>query len=602
MDNLNYGIVGNCKSGALVSQEGSIEWLCLPKFDSPSVFGKILDEKIGGSFEIIPATEYSVKQQYYKNTAILQTIFSCEDGDFEVLDFMPRYKIDNDKNIYCPSDFIRYFKVLDGKPTFRIKYDPKLEYAKPTTEHIVYDKYIKSKTSGGIYDSLYLYTSFDKNMILNNDVFTLTESNYCLLSYHQKLLKQNTSRVNLKFERTKVYWMNWIQRTVSFQEYREQIYRSAITLKLLCVEESGATLAALTTSLPETIGEVRNWDYRFCWIRDASMMVKVMEQLGHHEVAKRYLHFITGIVPDKEEQLQIMYGLDGEKELTEIELDHLAGYKGSAPVRVGNAAYKQKQNDIFGILLDVFYQHFDKHSTSLMISEELWTIVRNVVHVVARNWQLPDKGIWELRTEDRHFTFSKVLCWTAIDRAIKIAVILNQEEYVFTWSRIRDQIKEDIYENAWSEEKQAFTQAYYTEDLDSSVLLMENYGFIDGRDPKYMSTVKAIGEELQHKGLMFRYKNSDDFGTPNSSFTICTFWYIHALIKIGEKEEARRRFDELLTYSNHVGLFSEDLDFETKRLLGNIPQAYSHLALIETAVLLSDGKITSDEILLEAIH
>jgi len=299
------------------------------------------------------------------------------------------------------------------------------------------------------------------------------------------------------------------------------------------------------------------------------------------------------LIPDKDEKLQIMYGINKEKKLTEYSLDHLSGYKDSKPVRVGNAAYKQKQNDIYGILMDVIHQQFVSFSLDIENTEELWTITKGIVWVVNKHWKEPDKGIWEFRGEDRHFTFSKVLCWVAIDRAIKVAEILNKYHKVNKWKIIKEEIKNDIMSNAWSDTANAFTQAYGIEDLDASVLLMEPYGFIDAKDPRYVSTVNAIERELSNDGLLYRYKNKDDFGLPSSSFTICTFWFINSLYKIGEEEKAKAMFDKLLSYSNHLGLFSEDIDFKTKRLLGNFPQAYSHLALIETAINLSN--VTTDE-------
>ncbi|MBN1927575.1 MAG: glycoside hydrolase family 15 protein, partial [Prolixibacteraceae bacterium] len=557
MDNLNYGIVGNCRSAALISETGSIDWLCLPQFDSPSVFAKLLDEKKGGYFTVEPENILSLSQKYLKNTNILCTRYECDGGVFEVHDFMPRYKTNIPNNRYSPPDLIRYFKHLSGRPSFRIHYKPMLEYAHHETISYCDDGYIKSKTTNGIYDSVYLYTDFDKNKLLNGDLLYLVEDNFCLLSYNQKLLKQTTERAYLKLKRTEVYWLDWMQRTTSYPEYNDAISRSALVLKLLSFDKTGAVLAALTTSLPETIGEVRNWDYRFCWIRDASMVVKVMKQLGHNTISRRYLNFIIDRMPDKDEKMQIMYGINGEKELVEYELPHLDGYMGSKPVRIGNAAYEQKQNDIYGILLDVIYQHFKIYETSLEHSEELWTIVRNVVKIVDNNWHSPDKGIWEFRNELKHFTFSKVLCWTAADRAVKIALLLNQNKYVDEWIELREKIRDDIMEKAWSEKKMAFTQAYGTDELDSSVLLIESYGFINAMDPKYISTVKAIQSELENNGLMYRYKNRDDFGLPKSAFVVCSFWLINALCKIGEIEEARMKFNQLLAYANHLGLFSE---------------------------------------------
>lgn len=598
---LNYGAIGNCRSAALVSNKGAIEWLCLPKFDSASAFGKLIDEDKGGSFEILPEHEADITQKYDWHTNILITRFSCQDGIFEVHDFMPRYKLDGG-NYYSPPDVIRYFKHIEGAPTFRIKYDPKLEYAKYDTRIDIYKSFVKAQTTKGDYDSIYLYSSMNISNVACRQLLTLTKDEFVLLSYNQKLLKQTVERSYTKLARTKAYWLTWSERTTSFGEYNETITRSALVLKLLSYQKTGAILAALTTSLPETIGEVRNWDYRFCWIRDASMVIKIMTSLDHYNLAHRYLKFITDLLPEKDERIQIMYGINGEKKLSESSLDHLSGYCNSAPVRVGNAAYKQKQNDIYGILMDVIYQHFHLFSVSLEHSEELWTITRNMVRAVENNWQKPDKGIWEMRQNNKHFTFSKVLCWVAVDRAIKIASLLQQQDQVDEWVSIRDKIKKDILKKAWNKEKQSFTQAYGHDDLDASVLLMEFYGFLPGRDPQFISTVKAIQLELEHKGLMFRYKNKDDFGEPSSAFTICSFWLIRALYMIGEEKLAKEKFDKLLTYSNHLGLFSEDLDFETKRLLGNFPQAYSHLALIDTAMLLSGGKLSKEELLLQIIH
>jgi GH15 family glucan-1,4-alpha-glucosidase len=329
------------------------------------------------------------------------------------------------------------------------------------------------------------------------------------------------------------------------------------------------------------------------------MVIKVVSQMGHRKIAQRYLKFIIDLIPDKGEKLQIMYGINQEKKLTEKTLEHLSGYKGSKPVRVGNAAYSQKQNDIYGILMDVIHQQVVNFSTDIDNGENLWTITKGIVWVVGNHWKEADKGIWEFREEDRHFTFSKVLCWVAIDKAIKVAEVFNKQHKINKWKALEEEIKADILKNAWNDEVQAFTQSYGSREMDASVLLMEPYGFIDAKDEKYISTVKAIGRNLNNDGLLYRYKIKDDFGLPSSSFTICTFWYINAMYKIGEEQQARKQFDQLLSYSNHLGLFSEDIDFKTKRLLGNFPQAYSHLALIETAINLSN--ITDEEKLKEEL-
>ncbi len=595
MDNLDYGIIGNCRSAALISKTGSLDWCCLPEFDSSSVFAKILDEKIGGSFEILVSDDYNIKQRYKKSTAVLITRFSDGENIFELHDFMPRY-YKEEGGYYAPPEIARHVRHIQGRPKFSVKYNPKLEYALGVTETYVKRNFIVSITRNEKFDTIFLYTSFNKNAVVEGREIELIQNGYFLVGYNEKILQPTSRKIYLDLERTKVYWLNWTNRTPTYKKYNKQITRSAITLKLLSYDKTGAVLAAATTSLPETIGEVRNWDYRFCWIRDASMVIKVMSGLGHKNVAKRYLQFIIDLIPDKDEKLQIMYGINKEKKLTEETLDHLSGYKGSKPVRIGNAAYKQKQNDIYGILMDVIHAQLAKFSTDIENGEELWGITKGIVWIVSRHWQEPDKGIWEFRTEDRHFTFSKVLCWVAMDRAVKVARILKKNRKLEAWTQLEQEIKRDIHENAWNDEVNAFTQSYGSTHLDASVLLMESYGFIEAKDPKFVSTVKAIEKNLSNDGLLYRYKNEDDFGLPSSSFTICTFWFINSLFKIGEEEKAMQHFEKLLTYSNHLGLFSEDIDFNTKRLLGNFPQAYSHLALIECAVNFST-KDTEERIL-----
>lgn len=595
MDNLDYGIVGNCRSAALISKTGSVDWCCLPEFDSSSVFAKLLDDKIGGSFEIRVAKEYVIKQRYKKSTAVLITRFSDGENTFEIHDFMPRYYNENG-GYHAPPELARHVRHIKGKPKFRVHYDPKLEYALGETKTYVKKNFVVSLTQTEKFDTIFLYTSFNKNAVVEGRELEIKQNGYFLVGYNEKILLPSTRKIYLDLERTKVYWLNWTNRTPTYNKYNKQIMRSAITLKLLSYDRTGAVLAAATTSLPETIGEVRNWDYRFCWIRDASMVIKVMADLGHKNVARRYLQFIIDLIPDKDEKLQIMYGINKEKNLTEKTLDHLSGYKDSKPVRVGNAAYEQKQNDIYGILMDVIHAQLAKFSTGIENGEELWGITKGIVWIVSRHWKEPDKGIWELRTEDRHFTFSKVLCWVAIDRAVRVARILKKTRKLEEWTQLEQEIKNDIHENAWNDKVNAFTQSYGSTHLDASVLLMESYGFIHAKSPKFVSTVKAIEKELSNDGLLYRYKNKDDFGLPSSSFTICTFWFINSLFKIGEEEKAVALFEKTLTYGNHLGLFSEDIDFKTKRLLGNFPQAYSHLAMIECAVNFS-RKNTEERIL-----
>ena len=582
-DMLNYGIIGNCKSSALINEDSSIDWCCLPQFDSPSVFAKILDDKIGGQFKIVTDASYSISQEYCKNTCILITKFQSQAHAFHLLDFMPRYQKES-TNYYAPPEITRFLRHVKGRPSFKVIYDPKLEYALGITRNYVKDDFIVSIVDDEDYDTLYLYTDLDKNNLLSGSEMILEKDQFMTASYNEKIEIPTIDTIYYELEVTKTYWLHWCYKTPTFKNYNAEVLRSAMTLKLLTFEKSGAVLAAATTSLPETIGETRNWDYRFCWIRDASMVIKVIAKLGHVKIVENFIRYIIDLIPDKNEKLQIMYGINGEKMLTEKTLSHLEGYKGSKPVRIGNAAFFQKQNDIYGILMDVIHYQIEKFSKNKERHEELWSIVKAIVWVVQNNWKLADKGIWEFRNKDQHFTFSKLLCWVAVDRAIKISYLIQEGKSAKKWENLREEIHSDIMQNAWNEQRQSFMQSYNSTHLDASVLLMEYYGFIKAKDPKYIKTVKAIEKELMHEGLLFRYKNKDDFGTPSSSFTVCTFWFINSLYKIGEREKSKILFDKLLSYSNHLGLFSEDIDFKTKRLLGNFPQAYSHLALIDNAM------------------
>jgi alpha,alpha-trehalase len=353
-------------------------------------------------------------------------------------------------------------------------------------------------------------------------------------------------------------------------------------------QRTGAVLAALTTSIPESVGEVRNWDYRFCWIRDASMSIETLLRVGHRGAAERFMNFIHTILLSKSDRFQIMYGIRGERVLVERELSHLSGFKNSRPVRIGNEAYIQRQNDSYGYLMDVIYQYYLYFPGTLNEIEDMFTVVRNIVRTVVEEWQQPDKGIWEIRGPEKHFVLSKVMCWVAMDRAVSIARLLGKAGFAEKWMAVAETIRQDVMKHGWKEEIGSFSQTYCNTEVDASLLLMEVYGFISSDDPRYKKTVDKIMKELMYEGLLYRYRNMDDFGTPTSAFTICTFWMVRALFVTGRKEDAMKLFDELISYSNHLGLFSEDLDFATKSQLGNFPQAYSHLALINTALLFAE--------------
>jgi GH15 family glucan-1,4-alpha-glucosidase len=592
MNNLNYGVIGNCRSAALVSAEGSIDWCCLPDFDSPSVFARLIDNGKGGFFSIVVDDKYTISQKYLIWTNVLCTEFKSDQGTFEVIDFMPRYKLIED-DYFAPAEIYRYIKYISGAPSFRVRYCPAFNYASEKVANVTEDNYIRTYSRVKPTDCIYLYSSLDFKDVLESKEIILTQHQFLLLSYNQKLIDINIQRVYLEFQRTKVYWLNWTNRSKKYEKYNNEIIRSLLVLKIMSYQPTGAVLAALTTSIPETIGDVRNWDYRFCWLRDASMSLETLIKMGHKYSAQRFLIYLKGILKSKNDSFQIMYGIRGERELAETELSHLDGYENSKPVRIGNAAYSQRQNDVFGYLVNIIHQYYEFFPGTLDEIEDMWEIVRNISRTISTHWEKPDKGIWEIRSDEKHYVFSKVMSWVAMDRAAKIAALLNKNYYFEVWRGIADDIREDVLRNGWNEDLQTFTQTYSNQDLDASLLLMAEYGFLAADDPRYKKTVLAVKNALLFNGLVYRYKNPDDFGMPSSSFTICTFWLIQSLFRIGMKDDAKCILESLLACGNHLGLFSEDIDFSTKRLLGNFPQAYSHLALINTAILFSEEKFVS---------
>lgn len=408
MNNLDYGIIGNCSTAALISKNGAIEWLCLPHFDSPSMFASILDDKLGGCFELLPQNLVSINQKYIPNTNILLTSFVTQDAAFDLIDFMPRYKYD-DGEYHCPPDLIRFLKIRNGSPVIKFKYNPVMNYGASKTVTIIYDAYAKSYSTDGQYESLYLYSNCDLKKVITGEPVVLTTDTFFLLSYNEKLSNIHIDFINLECQLTKAYWMKWTARS-TFPETpcNKEVIRSLLVLKLLSFQPTGALLAAAITSLPESIGAPRNWDYRFCWVRDASMTISVLARMGHINTAKRFMQFILNIVPFKDDKIQIMYGIRGEKNLTEHILTHLRGYENSSPVRIGNAAFNQKQNDIYGVLLDVINIFLRSFSCDSQTKESLWTVVRSIAKIVTNAWTEPDRGIWEYRSQIQHFTFSKV--------------------------------------------------------------------------------------------------------------------------------------------------------------------------------------------------
>lgn len=584
MKNLSYGIIGNGSTAALISETGFIEWLCFPYFDSPSVFASILDEEKGGRFGIEVIGDYKIYQSYVPHTNILTTNFVSKEAEFTIYDFMPIYDHCGTNETYQPSEIYRYIRLQKGSPRFSVVYKPCPDYARGGTVLKLTEKCIESYSESNSKDRQYLYSSFPLNKLINGDSITLENDEFLLISSNEKLIEVNLEKEKTDYCRTLVYWLNWSERTKKYKYYNDVIERSILTLQIMSFL-NGAMLASVTTSLPETIGEERNWDYRFCWLRDASMSIETLVKLGHQKAAKLFVQFVRSTFVANHDSFQIMYGIRGEHKLHEEELTHLAGYENSKPVRIGNAAYNQKQNDSYGYLMNLIYQFFTLITTHREDLEDVWDMVKNIMDTIKEVWHKPDKGIWEIRGKAQHFVSSKVMCWVALDRGARIARLLKMEKMIKEWQSEADLIKQDILKKGWNDELQSFTQAYGNTYLDSSLLLMEEYGFIDAEDERFKKTVKAVKENLFHNGLMYRYNSPDDFGTPKTAFTICTFWLIRALFVIGEKDEASELFNNLLGYTNHLGLLSEDIDFDTKQLLGNFPQAYSHLSIINTAIL-----------------
>ncbi len=583
---MNYAVIGNCTSGALVDKDCSIDWLCLPFFDSPSIFGRILDEQKGGNFRIWAQDITNIKQHYVAQTPILKTRFTTKDGIFEVMDYMPRF-LAHDGEVICPPEIHRNIYLVEGNPKLVVDFKPCPNYGLAGGSFEVAPDYIKISSTKGEYNSFYLYSGLDFDAVLKGVPIELKASTYFVLSYHEKLAPVTQGRVYLEYERTKSYWMDWAYRTNAPEKYREIVIRSILTLKLLMFQRTGAFVAALTTSLPEIVGKDRNWDYRYCWVRDASMIIDLFARIGHTIASENFIKFILGRMLLKKENISVMYGINGETNIEEHILDHLAGHQGSRPVRIGNAAYKQKQNDVYGELIEAIYSYFIVNSCNQKsFNEELWTVVRSLANRVIEIWKEPDCGIWERRGPVQHFVHSKMMCWVALDRAAKIAKFVGREKHIPRYLQEAQNIKEDILAKGWDKELRSFVMHYGSKELDASNLLMFHYGFLEASDPRMIGTVEAAVKHLLRNGFVMRYAAEDEFGLPQNAFIICTFWLINALYLIGRQKEAREMFDELIKKGNSFGLLSEGIDPNTGVLTGNFPQGYSHLALVQTAFLL----------------
>ena len=490
---------------------------------------------------------------------------------------MPRYR---DGALYTkPLEIYRILKPLRGSPKIRISFHPRLDYARGKTDLKVWED--KITASCGL-ESLYLYSSLPPKAVVSESPVDLTEEQFLLLTYHEKLHLPNLANAHDLCHKTQQYWETWSSHCHLPPLYSEAVLRSALALKLLIYEDSGAILAAPTTSLPEVLGGERNWDYRYCWLRDASFLIETLKSIGHFEETRGFIHFLLKLFESRQTKVQIVYGIGGRTDLEEKTLAHWKGYKNSAPVRIGNHAWQTQQNDIFGEILNTIYLYYFHYEIEPM-PEEVWSLVRFLVNTIARDWQTPDAGLWEYRHRKEHFTFSKILGWVALDRGIQIAKKLGQTYAVKNWTPIAAAIHEDVASKGWVPSIQSFTQVYGSSHLDASLLLLCDYGFLPPKDPRWIATVKACEKALVKNGFVFRYTNADDFGEPKSAFIVAGLWMAKALHSIGEKQKARGLFEKILSCANPLGLLSEDIDIQSGELLGNFPQAYSHMALINTA-------------------
>ncbi|MHC4942886.1 MAG: glycoside hydrolase family 15 protein [Planctomycetota bacterium] len=583
----NYGVIGDLNTVALVGMDGSIDFMCFPRFDSPTIFAALLDHEKGGRFQIQPSLkEARCKQLYLPDTNILITRFLSEEGVAEISDFMTVGDQDYGQNL------VRRVKCVRGDVHFKMLLAPRFDYAR--AEHSVEQNEDKV---------LFISKGPDKSALrLHSDVpvqikggdafaeFSLREketATFILESVDSGKEACCTSRdyVSRAFKDTMNFWQRWIGRSTYRGRWREMVNRSALTLKMLISREHGSVVAAPTFGLPEEMGGERNWDYRYTWIRDASFTLYALIRLGYTEEAGAFMHWIEArcgeLNPDG--SLQIMYGIDGRHDLIEKNLMHLEGYKGSKPVRIGNGAYDQLQLDIYGELMDSVYL-YDKYGDP--ISYDLWTNLVRLLEWVCKNWRLEDEGIWEVRGGKQEFLYSRLMCWVALDRGIRLAQKRSYPAPLDQWQKERNIIHQEIFTKFWNPEREAFVQSLGSDTVDAANLLMPLVRFISPIDPRWISTMEVMKTDLEDDSLVYRYRTdtaaSDGLAGEEGTFCMCSFWYVEALARMGDLHKARFYFEKMLGYANHLGLYAEELDRQGRHL-GNFPQAFTHLALISAA-------------------
>ena len=600
----NHGVIGNLRTVALVCTDGTIDWFCFPRFDSPSVFAALLDDRRGGAFRIAPVDYGSTgKQFYWPDTNVLLTRFFTPDGVGEITDFMPIGVPTKDLGSQV---LVRRVRVSRGAVTFRVDCRPAFDYARAkhrldvapgraifSTEALTFALVtpipLERSDGDGVTATFALQEGESAVFVLGRHLPDVT----CPATIER--------RAEELFQSTVQYWRRWLRKSTYSGRWREMVHRSALVLKLLAFEPTGAIVAAPTCGLPEAIGGTRNWDYRYSWLRDAAFTVYGLIRVGFTEEAEGFMLWLERCFRDADQSMQAVYGIDGRRDLHEVELVHLDGYAGSRPVRIGNAAYRQLQLDIYGEVLDAIYL-WNKYGTA-PVPYDSWVRVRRAIDWLGENWRRRDEGIWEVRGSAQHFTYSKMMCWVAFDRALRLAEKRSFPTDRTRWLRIRDEIYEEIMREAWDDTRHTFVQAYGSRALDAAALIMPLVFFLSPSDPRMIGTLKAINRSpredgLVSDGLVFRYNTDADLdGIANSvnphldraegTFNLCTFWLVEALTRAGRAnpamlDEARLMFERMMSYANHVGLYSEEIGANGEAL-GNFPQAFTHLALISAA-------------------
>jgi GH15 family glucan-1,4-alpha-glucosidase len=580
----DYALIGDCHTAALVGRDGSIDWLCWPRFDSAACFAALLGGPENGRWRIAPAIPPKrVQRRYRPDTLILETEFECDEGAVTLIDFMPM------RDPY--SDVVRLVRGTRGRVAMQMQLVLRFDYGAsvPWVTKLA-DGHGICAVAGP--DMAVLRTTVpvkgkDFTTVASFEVGAGESVPFVMTHCPSHLHLPRAIDAAKALEATQGFWKKWIQRCSVECEWGETLRRSLITLKALTYAPTGGIVAAPTTSLPEQIGSVRNWDYRYCWLRDATLTLLALMGGGYYEEAKAWRQWLLRAVAGRPEQMQIMYGIAGERRLGEWQIDWLPGYEASKPVRIGNAAAAQLQLDVYGEVIDALYQAC---KGGLEHHEAAWGVQQVMLAHLEKVWREPDQGIWEVRGAPRHFTYSKLMCWVAFDRGVKMAEAFGMEGPVARWREIRARIHEDVCANGFNAERGSFVQSYGSQDLDASLLLIPITGFLPCSDPRVRSTVEAIQRELLWEGFVLRYRTRESIdGLPPGEgvFLACSFWLADVLCMLGRWDEARALFERLVALQNDIGLLAEEYDPGAKRFLGNFPQAFSHIALVNTAMNLS---------------